>query len=161
MAVDFNKALDVKAKDVAPVPVPPVGHYIFQVTKVPSIDTQSRWNRVTFPCRATGVFEDADDVDQDELRTFGKVTSIMIQHSFLFDSEEGTEADLITFQNRVKRFCGEHLGIEDWENKSLRQLLNESAQKKFVGQLTHRADSRDPTGETMQAQISRTAPVEA
>lgn len=161
MAVDFMKALDVKAKDVAPVPVPPVGHYIWQVTKVPQINTEGQWQRVTFPLRAVSVFEDANDVDPDELKAYGKVTNILINHSFMFDSQEGTEADLIQFQNRIKRFCVDHLKIEGGEDMSLRQLLNESVNKKVVGQLTHRPDKRDLSGETMQAGLGRTAPLEA
>jgi hypothetical protein len=157
--LDFNAALDVKAEDVKPVPLAPVGHYVFAVTKVPQIVTDQRWNRVSFPVRATSVFEDANDVDADDLAAYGKVTNIMNQVSFMFDSEEGTETDLIQFQNRVKNFVVNTLKAGDM-SMSLRQLLNEAVNKKFVGQITHAPDKRDASGETMQANIGRTAPLE-
>lgn len=158
-AVDFNKALDVKASEVKAVPVPPIGHYVWIVTGQGIINTEGQWNSVRFPVRAVQVFEDADDVDRDDLAEFGKVTGIVNSVAFLFDSQDGTEADLITFQNRVKRFA-ETLGIEDTANKTLRQLCLEAANKKFVGQLVHKQDKRDASGETMQANIGKTAPYE-
>lgn len=158
MALDFNKALDVKAEDVKPVPLPPVGHYLFQVTKVPTINTEGRWQRVSFPVRAIGVFEDANDVDPEDLAAYGKVTNILQNVSFMFDSEEGTETDLINFQNRVMKFVRATLKAGD-DKMSLRQLLNEAVNKKFVGQITHGQDKRDASGETMQANIGRTAPL--
>lgn len=157
-AIDFNKALDVKASEVKAVPVPPVGHYIWQVKKVPEINTEGRWNRVEFSVQAVGVYEDAGDVDMEELAAFGKVTSIQNRVSFMFDSEEGTEADMIAMQNRIKRFCADHLKIEGADDMSLKQLLNASVNKRFVGQLTHKPDKQDP--ETMRANIGKTAPVD-
>ena len=55
-AIDFNKALDVKASEVKAVPVAPVGHYVWQITGQGVINTEGRWNSVRFPCRAVGVF---------------------------------------------------------------------------------------------------------
>lgn len=160
-AIDFTKALDVKASEVKAVPLPPVGHYVFQVTDGGILNTEGRWNSYRFPVKAVSVFEDANDVDPDALADYGKVTSIANSVSFMFDSEEGTETDLIQFQNRVKKFCADHLGIEDADNKTLRQLAAEAKHKRFVGQLLHKQDKRDPSGETMQAQIGKTAPVSA
>lgn len=158
--VDFNKALDVKASEVKAVPLPPTGHYVWQVTTAGAINTEGRWNSVRFPVKATGVFEDAEDVDADELKEYGKVTSITNSIVFMFDSEEGTETDLIQFQNRVKRFVADHLQVEGAEDMSLRQLLSAAVNKRFVGQLVHKQDKRDASGETMQANIARTAPLE-
>lgn len=159
-AIDFNKALDVKAADVKAVPVPPIGHYVWQVSAIPTINTEGRWQAVRFPVKAVKTFEDADDVDADELKEYGKVTSITNSVAFMFDSEEGTETDMIQFQNRVKRFCADHLLIEGADEMSLRELLTKSVNKQFVGQLVHKQDKRDTTGETMQANIARTAPLE-
>lgn len=159
-AIDFTKALDVKASEVKAVPLPPIGHYVFQVTGPGSINTDGRWQSVRFNVRGISVWEDADDVDADELREYGKPTSIVNNVAFMFDSEEGSEADLINMQNRVKKFA-QHCGVEDIENKTLRQLVADCANKRFVGQIQHKQDKRDATGETMQAQIGRTAPVDA
>lgn len=157
MAVDFNKALDVKASDVEAVPVPPIGHYVWQITKVPEINTENRWNSVNFQCKAVSVYEDANDVDADDLKAFGKVTSIQNRKSFMFDSEEGTEVDLISFQNQVKRFLSDHVQVEGAMDMSLREGLNASVNKRFVGELTHKPDKQDP--EVIRANIGRTAPL--
>lgn len=158
MAIDFNKALDVKAADVKAVPVPPVGHYVFQVTAIPSQNTEGRWHSINFPVRAVSVFEDANDVDPDALKDFGKVTSIVNRKSFMLDSEEGTETDLINLQNQIKRFCVDHLKIEGAEDMTLKQMLNASVNKRFVGQITHKPNKND--AEQMMANLGRTAPVE-
>lgn len=155
-ALDFNKALDVKASEVAPIPVPPTGHYVWQVTRVPEIQDGDTWQSVNFLCQAVSVFEDTDDVDRDELKAFGKITSIQNRVSFMFNKVEGTEADLVTFQNRMKRFMVDHLQAGG-EDMSLRQLMNASVNKRFIGQLTHRQDKNDP--ELLRANIGRTAPL--
>lgn len=157
--MDFNKALDVKASEVKAIPVPPIGHYVWQVTAIPSINDGDVWQNVEFQLQAVGVFEDANDVDPDDLKTFGKVTSIRNRKSFMFNKIEGTETDLITFQNQLKRFMIDHLKIEDGDSMSLRQLMNASVNKRFVGQLTHKPDKNDP--ETIRANVGRTAPLEA
>lgn len=156
-AMDFNKALDMKASEVKAVPLAPIGHYIWQVSAVPVINTEGRWNSVNFPVKCVMPYEDADDVDPEELATFGKIAGLMNRVSFLFDSEEGTETDLIQFQNQVKRFCGVTLSVEGADDMTLKELLNASVNKQFVGQLIHKADKRDP--EHMHANIGRTAPI--
>lgn len=156
-AIDFNKALDVKASEVAPVPVPPTGHYVFRVTKVPEINDGDEWWSINFQAQGVKVFEDADDVDADLLKEYGKPTSIQNRVSFMINKKEGTDADMINLQNRIKRFCVDHLQIDGGEDMTLRQLLNASVNKTFVGQITHRADKQDP--EIIRANIGRTAPV--
>ena len=157
-AMDFNKALDMKASEVKAVPVPPVGHYVWQVSAVPSINDGDVWQSVEFPLQAVSVAEDADDVDADALKEYGKVTSIRNRKSFMFNKQEGTETDLISFQNQIKRFCIDHLKVEDGENMSLRQLMNAPVNKRCIGQLTHKPDKNDP--EVIRANVGRTAPVE-
>lgn len=155
-ALDFNKALDVKASDVAPVPVPPIGHYVWQVTKVPEIQDGDIWQSVNFPVACIGVYEDADDVDRDELKEFGKIQGYQNRKSFMFNKQEGTETDLISFQNQIMRFMIDHLKAGD-DSMTLRQLMNASVNKRFVGQLTHKPDKQDP--ETTRANIGKTAPL--
>jgi hypothetical protein len=156
-AMDFNKALDVKASEVKAVPVPPIGHYVWQVTAIPAISDGEEWQSVEFRLQAVSVFEDANDVDADELKVFGNVTSIRNRKSFMFNKITGTETDLISFQNQIKRFMIDHLKIEDGDNMSLRQLMNASVNKRFVGQLTHKPDKNDQ--EVIRANVGRTAPL--
>lgn len=156
MALDFNKALDVKAEDVKPVPTPPAGHYVWKVTKGSINADAEQWQSVRFNCQAVSVFEDANDVDPEDLAAYGKVTGIMSDKSFMFDKINGTETDLIRMQNDVKRFA-EHCGVEDVEKKSLKQLISECQNKQFVGQLNLKPRKDNP--EAMNANIGKTAPV--
>lgn len=158
-ALDFNKALDVKGEDVKAVPVPPIGHYIWQVTGVVEITDGDVWQSVNFPCSAVSPYEDADDVDPDALKDFGKIQGYRNRKSFMFNKQDGTETDLINFQNQIKRFCGDHLGIEGADGMTLREMLSASKNKQFVGQLGHKPDKQD--AETIRANIGRTAPVDA
>lgn len=155
--LNFMSALDVKAEDVKPIPVPPAGHYIFQVTKPGTINDGEQWQSIRFSCQAVGVFEDANDVDPDDLKAFGKVTSILQDKSFMFNKTEGSEADLIRLQNDVKRFCVDHLKIEGAENMTLREMLAKAVNKRFVGQLNLKPAKNNP--EQLMANIGRTAPV--
>lgn len=157
--LNFMSALDVKAEDVKPVPVPPAGHYVFQVTKPGVINDGEVWQSVRFSCQAVSVFEDANDVDPDDLKAFGKVTSIMNDKSFMFNKQDGTETDLIRFMNDVKRFCADHLQIEGAEKMTLRELMAKSANKRFVGQLNLKPAKNNP--EQLMANIGKTAPVNA
>lgn len=155
--LNFMSALDVKAEDVKPVPTPPAGHYVFQVTKPATINDGEQWQSVRFPCQAVSVFEDANDVDPDDLKAYGKITSIVNDKSFMFDKINGTETDLIRFQNDVKRFCADHLQIEGADKMTLREMLAKAANKRFVGQLVLKPRKDNP--EAMNVNIGRTAPI--
>lgn len=157
--LDFMKALDVKAEDVKPVPTPPAGHYVFQVTKPGAINDGEQWQSVRFTSQAVSVFEDANDVDPEDLAAYGKVTSLVNDKSFMFDKINGTEADLIRFQNDVKRFCVDHLQIEGADKMTLRQMLAASVNKRFVGQVVLKPRKDNP--EAMNVNIGKTAPVTA
>lgn len=160
-ALDFNKALDVKASEVKAVPVPPTGHYVFQVTGIGEINNDNEtWWMVNIPVQAVGAFEDADDVDMDALREYGKADKIRTRVTFMVNKKEGTDTDVIAVQNRIKKFCVDTLGVEDGDEKSLRELLSSIKAKRFVGQITHTVDRRDPSGETLQFNIGRTAPLD-
>lgn len=156
MAMDFNKALDTKASEIERPPLPPIGHYVFQVTKVPVQRESEPWQFVEFNCRGVAVFEDADDVDADELEAFGKVTSIFTRKSFVFNTED--DAAFAQTLHQLKTFCLDHLKIEGGDKMTVKELLNASVNKQFVGQLNHRPNKNDP--EQSFAEIGRTAPLD-
>ena len=158
-ALDFNKALDVKASEVKAVPVPPVGHYIWQITGVGEINNENdKWWMVNVPVVGVQPFEDADDVDQEALKEYGKISSFRTRMTWMLEKGVATETDMISLQNRIKRFMVDHVKVEGGEDMTLRELLSACKNKRFVGQLTHKADKRD--AETMNANITRTAPID-
>lgn len=153
--MDFNKALAVKADAVEKPPLPPIGHYIFQIKKIPESkeSDSSPWASMNFQCQAVGVYEDADDVDADELKKFGGTKNVFSRYSFMFNDEDETQQ--ARSLHAMKTFLVEHLGLDG--SKSLKELLNESVNKRFVGKLRHRPDKNKP--EDVYAEIEKTAPI--
>lgn len=159
-ALDFNAALNMKADEVKAVPVPPVGHYVWQVTGIGEINNDNEtWQMINIPVQAVSVFDEADDVDRAALAEYGKVSNIRNRVTFMFNKKEGTETDLIALQNRIKRFCIDVLKIEDGEGKTLKELLSLVKNKRFVAPIVHAQDKRDTSGETLQANIGKMAPL--
>jgi hypothetical protein len=154
--MDFNKALAVKASAVEKPPLPPIGHYIFQISKKPEIKESetSSWSSINFQCQAVGVFEDADDVDADDLKKFGGVKNVQTRYSFMFNDEDETQQARSLFY--LKEFLVKQLGLED--TASLMENLSASINKRFVGKLRHRPDKNKP--EDVYAEIEKTAAVE-
>jgi len=154
--MDFNKALSVKASAVEKPPLPPIGHYIFQITKKPEIKESetSPWSSINFQCQAVGVFEDADDVDADDLKKFGGYKNVFSRYSFMFNDEDEVQQQRSTYS--LTRFLVDHLGLD--EDVSLMENLTASLNKRFVGKLRHRPDKNKP--EDVYAEIEKTAAVE-
>ena len=156
--MDFSKALDIKTDKIERPPLPPVGHYIFEINKPAQLSTVGKndeYDLVTFPCKAVDVF--GDDVDPDELKKFGGVKMVVSQHKFMFnkaDDEESAASNARTLYN-LKRFLTEHLGIE--EGNSLRETIDAAHGQQFVANIQYRPDRDNP--EIVYAELGRTAPV--
>jgi len=157
MAMDFNKALSTKMEDVQRPPNPPIGHYVFQVAKVPAMTQKegSDYQIVEFSVKGVSVFEDANDVDADELKAYGKVTNILTRKTFLFNTTDDAAFATTLFQLRT--FLADHLQIEGAQEMSMNEALNASVNKRFVGELRHRPDKNNP--EVVYAEVGRSAPV--
>ncbi len=154
--MDFNKILDVKMDAVERPPLPPIGHYVFQVKKVPEINQKegAQWSSINFQCAAIEVYEDADDVDADDLKKFGGAKNVFSRYSFMFDSEDETQQARSKFA--LKTFLEDHLGIDP--ALTLKAALNAAVNKRFVGKLRHRADKQN--AENIYAEIEKTAKLE-
>lgn len=157
MAVDFNKALNSAVESIERPPVPPVGHYVWQITKVPVMEKRGKddmYQVVEFPLQAVSVFEDANDVDPDDLKAYGKVTGIRDRLTFMFDTTDDARFQQTLF--RLKTFLKDHLKLDVNENTPLKEALNMAVNKRFVAPLSHRPDPQNP--ETLYTQVGRTAP---
>ncbi len=156
--MDFTKALDVKLDDVERPPLPPIGHYVWKVSKQPTFDTvgNGKWDTVDFPMRAV---EAREDVDPEELSAVGGVNSINSRIRFMFnkgDDEEAEAAFARTLFN-LKNFLGVHLNM-DIAGMELKQAIDQSVGNQCLADMKHRPDPTNP--ETIYAEIGRTAPVE-
>lgn len=157
MALNFKDALNTKVGDIERPPLPPIGTYVFQITKVPVIREQSggdnqTWDVVDFNCIAV----EAVNVDDAELQEFGSLKNITQRVSFMFDKGDQTAFD--TTMSRLRTFLEKHVKVAD-ESMSLSEALNASVNGRFLGEVGWRPDKRNP--EVMFANIGKTAPVEA
>lgn len=153
----FTEALDRKVEDIKRPPNPPVGHYIWQVTKHPDIDeieskkNGQTYDRVTFTLQCVSP---SDDVDSDELAEFGNVQGYTQRKVFLFPTDEGEKANYERTMFNLRRFLG-HLGVD--ESLELGGALAAAVNGQCLGELTHRPDANDP--EIIYAEVGRTAEV--
>lgn len=151
---NFNEIASKKVEDVERPPLPPVGTYRFRVTKVP-VQTKSqdeKWEFVRFPAR---VVEALDNVEVGDYP--GDVANIMLDKAFVFDTTD--EAAFETALYNMRQYCEKHLQCVE-PGMSIAEMLNASVNAEFLGDVKWQQDKRDESGETFQAVIGRTAPVE-
>lgn len=152
--VDFASIASKKVEEVERPPLPPVGTYRWRVTKIPT-QTKSgdeQWEMVNFSCK---VIEAMDNVELDDYK--GDPTNIMLTKSFVFNTQDEAAFETTLFQ--LRQFCEKHLQcVED--GMSIAEMLNASVNSEFLGDVKWQQDKRDQSGETFNAQIGRTAPVE-
>lgn len=152
--VDFASIASKKVEDVERPPLPPVGTYRWRVTKIPS-QTKSgdeQWEMVNFPCK---VIEPQDNVEIGDYP--GDVANIMLTKSFVFNTQD--EASFETTLYQLRQFCEKHIQCVE-PGMSIAEMLNASVNAEFLGDVKWQQDKRDQSGETFQAVIGRTAPVE-
>lgn len=152
--VDFASIASKKVEEVERPPLPPVGTYRFRVMKIPE-STKSQdeqWEFVRFNCRAV---EPMDNVDLDGYK--GDPANIMLSKTFVFNTQDEAAFEQTLFN--LRQFCENHLKcVED--GMSIAEMLNNSVNQEFLGDVRWQQDKRDQSGETFNAEIGRTAPVE-
>lgn len=158
MAMDFNKALNTAVSAIERPPVPPIGHYVWQIAKVPVMEKRGQddmYQIVEFPLKCVGVFEDANDVDPDELKAYGKASNIIDRLTFMFDTTDDAKFAQTLF--RLRTFLKDHLLLEISDETPLKEALSMTANKRFIAPLSHRPDKNDP--EVLYTQVGKTAPL--
>lgn len=158
-APDFTSVLDTPSNEVArPRPLPQ-GTYAWQIHGLPRIDKSTK-KGTEFSEYTVQPLEACEDVDPDELKlALTKPSGEMI--------ELKARANRVTFYHtedalwRLKKFLND-LQIpeedEDGNVRTLRQRMQDVPGKIFYGHIKHQP-SED--GETMYANIDKTAPYES
>jgi hypothetical protein len=149
----FTDILDKPATEIdRPKPLP-VGTYTWQIQGLPRYD-KSREKQTPFyefTCKCIGAGE---DVNEDDLNEWAQKADGTMRSLTDYTSK-------ITFYitpdslYRLQEFL-QHCGI-DGEGKTTRQCIDDAPNCQFIGAITHSA-SKD--GESVYANISKTAPVE-
>ena len=150
----FADILDRKLEEFERPPNLPTGHYIWQITKHPEYSEFTsrdgvQLDRVTFVCNPLSPME---DVDEDELSSFGDYTKTFVRKSFLVpdssDDAAGHERSLFMIRTFLS-YCG----ID--ESLPMGEAMSNSINGQFAGELTHRPDPNNP--EVVYQEIGRTS----
>lgn len=149
--------LDIASKPVEAIerpPLPPIGTYRWSITKLPerTESADKKWEFLRVFCRA---IEPLDNVDMTDYK--GDPAGILMSVSFVFNTEDEAAFDMTLF--RMRQFFEKHVGCVE-KDATIAQMLNASVNGQFLGDVVWKQDKRDESGETMQAEIGRTAPVE-
>jgi hypothetical protein len=150
--MNFAEALNVKLDEIKRPPLPPRGHYVWKITKLPEMGKMKNgeYDTVTFTCSA---ISPGEDVDTDQLREFGGVKNVTTIHRFLFDNNDKTKLQRSLFN--MKNFLTEHVKIDVGADASLKELLNSATGGTFLGELKYRPDPDNP--EIMYVEMGKTA----
>lgn len=153
--VDFKSIANKKPAEIEKPPLPPVGTYRWQITKIPDVGEVSspkgNWDTVNYQIRAV---EAMDNVDLDGFK--GKVENINQRLSFMFDKDD--EINFGKTEYRHKVFLQDHVKCWDDDNMSMNEAMNASVGGQFLADIRWDPDKNNP-GE-YNANIAKTAPVE-
>lgn len=152
--VSFLDIANKKVDDVERPPLLPVGTYRWSITKLPerTESADKKWEFLRVFCRSVEALDNVDTSDYP-----GDVAGQMMSVSFVFNTEDEAAFDTTLF--RMRQFFEKHVGCVE-KDATIAQMLNASVNGQFLGDVVWKQDKRDETGETMQAEIGRTAPVE-
>lgn len=155
--MNFTDALNRKLEEVERPPNLPVGHYIWQISKVPDIEdfesskTGTAFKRITFNLSCV---EATDEVDPDELEEYGNPAGALNRKSFLFSLAEEDKAGFDRSMFQLRRFL-ENAGADT--TVSLEEGMNAIVGNQIMGEIAHRPDPNDP--EVIYAEVRKTAAV--
>jgi hypothetical protein len=151
--MNFADALSKAADEIKRPPNLPIGTYDWIIKKYEVVD-RDEYEILEFQCQCTGVH---DDVDPDDLATFGKAEGTPQRVSFIFNKADDPESQKRYAQTefKLKRFLQDH--VKCWNGGSLKTALTESVNQKFGGYVRWRPDRDDP--EVQYAEISKTFPL--
>ena len=152
MAINFADVASKKMDEVERPPLPPVGTYRWQITKLPESTTSGNgeWDIVNISVRAV---EALDDVDMSDYK--GEVTNIMQSVRFMFNKQDEVEFEKSLF--RFRTFLEKHVQCAE-PDMSIAQAMNAAVNQQFLGTIAWRQDKED--AELFHANISRTAPLD-
>lgn len=153
MALNFRDIANKKLEEVERPKNPPVGNYLWKISKIPTIETLKgdEWDVVDVPLQCIAPSE---DVDPDSLAAYGPLTKLMLRKRFMFNKLDQTAFDKTMFE--LRRFLEDHVKCAT-QDMGIMEALNASVGHQVMAEITWRADKTDP--EIMHANVGRTAPV--
>lgn len=149
---NFSDIANTKMEDIKRPPLPPIGTYRWQITKIPNQRTSDddKWLFIEFPIKVVEALEDVDTSDYE-----GDVTNHVNTLTFMFNREDKTAFEQTLF--RLRKFLTEHVKCAD-TGAALNEALNASVGQQFLATMTHQQNKNDP--EEFFARVGKTAPLD-
>lgn len=146
--MNFLDALNVRVGDIEKPALLPIGTYIWSVSKAPktSASKDGKWSTLEFPCVPKMPYEDAEDVDPEELASYGDLKQGVNSIRFMVDMQAEGDVAMQKFLFNVKRFLLDTLCVEGDEDSTIKELMAKCVGCEFIAQAAHRTDQE--RGET-------------
>lgn len=137
---NFLDALNTKASDIEKPSLMPIGTYVWAVNKAhrESISKDGKWATIEIPCVPKMPYEEAEDVDTDELASYGDLKAGSNSIRFMLDTTAEGKVDQEKFLYNLKRFLLETLRVEGDEDSTIKELLAKAVGCEFIAQAAHR-----------------------
>lgn len=148
MSANFMDALNTKIGDIEKPKLMPVGTYVWAINKnhKESTSKDGKWFTIEIPCIPKMPYDPAEDVDQDELASFGSLKSAPNSIRFMLDLQAEGTVDQEKFKYNLKRFLIDTLRVEGDEDSTIKELLGKMVGSEFIAQAAHRhVPERDET----------------
>jgi hypothetical protein len=160
--VDFASLAAVKVEDLPEVKLMPMGTYIWSVDRIPEQKPSASGasELINFRCRCVGPIDDFED--PDGLDAYGSPAGEIRTLMFTFPLNPYEDEDQKRFEQRqikaaqrVRRFLAVDVKAE---GTSIGEMLTNSVNCQFLGQIVHEVDNRNPDGPP-QERLQGTAPL--
>lgn len=152
----FADALDRNMEEIKrPDPIP-VGHYIARVAKMPGMPEEVKGKPYEIMRIDCQVVSPGDDVDPDDLQSFGNVVGAPFRIDFIFNTDPEEKMKFEGTLNRLKSFI-KNCGV-DADSGSLKERLAEIVGGQFMVEIKHRLDPND--SEAVYLDVGRTAAID-
>lgn len=151
----FSEILTKTAESIERPPLPPKGTYFLVVTGQAKKTDRKEYEVIDFPLKAVRPTEDVDAEGLAAYAPSGKLDSIQVRKSFLFNTTD--EAQFKQTEFNMREFLVTHLGLDP--SLTMKELMNMAVNKQCLGVIDYRPDGNNP--EIMYTDLKKTAPIAA
>lgn len=139
--LDFSSIMNKTLAEVERPPLPPVGTYRWQISKLFTVDKSKDglWEIVSFPVRAVEALDDTDMSDYP-----GDVGGIMETVKFMFNLDPAKEVDFKKTEYRLRNFLENVLRVAE-AGAPFSEALNATVGAQFIAPLTWRPGKEEGT----------------
>ena len=151
--LDFRSIANKKLEDIERPKNAPIGDYLWQITKVPAIETLpgDAWDVVDFQLKCVAPVA----VDADSLQEWGgDVSKVRLRHRFMFSKTDPVEQEKSIW--RLRDFMENHVKTAT-PDMTLTEAMNSTVNGQFIGGITWQQDKKDES--IFHMNIGKTAPV--